>query len=1180
MSRWKKIVASLAILVVLLLLAITLFLPGQLRSRASAWVADQTGRSLSIGAIGVNPLTLTLTIRDLDLKEPGSEQSFFSCQRLLVSLSSRSLLERALILDAVELDQPYLLLQRTGPERFNFSDLIPANDPAAPPVPAAEPLRFSINNLVVRAGSVDLADLTREDGGRHTIRQFDLSVPVIGNVPYLADRYVEPALSLRFDDSPLRAEGRSKPFSESEETTLALKLQDLDLAHYARYSPVPLPLTVATGRLALDIEASYRLSAAKTPQLLLNGSVVLSGLNLDFPDGTRCFTLPLLSADIDFIDLAERQLALRELSIYSPELYLDRNRTGEWNFERLLPQRTGEMADAAAPATAAPELRVAIETLRLRLGKVHFRDALPPGGFSEEIREINLLGHDFSNLADDRGDFSFGLETERRLRLAISGTAGLIPLAARAEFKLEDLPLAPYYPYLADRLTAPVSGRFGTAGEVDYGPQPNQLQLRGVTATLAGVDAPFGGGDHFALSSLALAGGHFDLATRTTGFADLDLEQAELVASRQADGHLTPFDLLRPQPAAPAPVPAATTDPESPPWQVTLGRVALAGSRVQFRDATLPREGVLELEDLHASIANLTLPQAGKSPYQLGFRLGKGELNLAGELVHTPLAVNGTLQIAHLPLPDLSPWFPALVKVDFVDGRLDSHLQYHLRQKETGLGGTISGAAGIRRLALHDPLAHEPLLAWESLQLDGLRVDLQPLQVEIAGVALNNYQAQVLVTKDGRVNLASVANAAAAEAPATTLPAAAPEPAPSPRVQITRVTLQDGTLTFTDHHLPEFFATTMYRLGGRITGLASDAKAPAAVDLRGELENRSPLQISGSIDPFRDSLYLDLKVTFSNIDLVPATPYAGTYLGYVIAKGKLFLNLDYHIEDHQVTASNQLFLDQFSFGDAVASDAATSLPVRLAVALLKDRNGEIHLDLPVSGRTDDPQFQIWSTLFTIVKNLLVKAATAPFSLLAAMLGGGADGDFSQVTFPFGSAALTAAAQEKLAKLAQALQQRPALKLEISGFVDPDQDPEGYRQLQLQQRLIAFKRRELAGAGKEPSPAGAIEIGREEYPRLLRQVYKQAKFPKPRNFLGFEKDLPVAEMEKLLLANIPAGPQQLQELASARAEAVQTYLQQQGSEIGPRLFLKNAPIEQPPAKAGEAASRVEFGLSLN
>lgn len=214
----------------------------------------------------------------------------------------------------------------------------------------------------------------------------------------------------------------------------------------------------------------------------------------------------------------------------------------------------------------------------------------------------------------------------------------------------------------------------------------------------------------------------------------------------------------------------------------------------------------------------------------------------------------------------------------------------------------------------------------------------------------------------------------------------------------------------------------------------------AEVDLRGNLENYSPLQITGTVNPLRDDLFVDLTISFKDIELSPATPYSGTYLGYEIDKGKLFLDLKYHIENKKLEASNKVFVDQFTFGKSVDSAKATKLPVRLGIALLKDRNGQINLDLPVSGRTDDPKFSIWGVVWQVVVNLFVKAATSPFALLSSMMG--SSEDLSSVTFTPGSAVLSPAEEKKLATLATALSQRPGLKVELSGFVDKQRDPEG------------------------------------------------------------------------------------------------------------------------------------------
>jgi outer membrane protein OmpA-like peptidoglycan-associated protein len=343
------------------------------------------------------------------------------------------------------------------------------------------------------------------------------------------------------------------------------------------------------------------------------------------------------------------------------------------------------------------------------------------------------------------------------------------------------------------------------------------------------------------------------------------------------------------------------------------------------------------------------------------------------------------------------------------------------------------------------------------------------------------------------------------------------------------------------------------------------------------LENRSPLKISGTLNPLRGDLFMDLTVAFSDIELSPVTPYSGTYLGYSIDKGKLFLDLKYKIENKALEAQNKVFIDQFTFGRKVESDKATNLPVRLAVALLKDSKGEIHLDLPLTGRTDDPKFSVWKVVFQMLRNLLAKAATSPFSLLSSMLGGSED--VSSVSFAPGSATLTAPEQEKLAKLAKALNERPGISLEISGYVDRQRDPDGYRQEQLSHKIRNEKFLALVKA-KQNKPEDTQEtmiLSPEEYSPYLKAVYRKEDFPKPRNALGMIKDLPDSEMKKLLLAHLSAGDKELLGLASDRAVAVQKYLRDQAAMPRERLFLK----QDDPFKAQEkkelSASRVEFGV---
>ena len=294
-------------------------------------------------------------------------------------------------------------------------------------------------------------------------------------------------------------------------------------------------------------------------------------------------------------------------------------------------------------------------------------------------------------------------------------------------------------------------------------------------------------------------------------------------------------------------------------------------------------------------------------------------------------------------------------------------------------------------------------------------------------------------------------------------------------------------------------------------------------------------------------LFVDLKIDFKDMDLSPLTPYSGKYLGYTVEKGKLFLALKYYIEKKKLDAQNKIFLDQFNLGDRVESPSATKLPVRLAIALLKNRKGEIDLDIPVTGRIDDPEFSIWRIVLKVLVNLLEKAATAPFALLGSLFGAGEE--LSYVEFDYGSAKLNEQSIKKLDTLIKALYERPALKLEIRGFVDMEKDREALRNIVFENKLKSQKLKEIVKKGQVGMSLEEIKIEPDEYSKYLKLAYKEEKFPKPRTNLGLEKELDNEEMTKLIHTNIIIDDNDLKKLSQERAKVTKDY-------IIPKLSLEN------------------------
>lgn len=367
-------------------------------------------------------------------------------------------------------------------------------------------------------------------------------------------------------------------------------------------------------------------------------------------------------------------------------------------------------------------------------------------------------------------------------------------------------------------------------------------------------------------------------------------------------------------------------------------------------------------------------------------------------------------------------------------------------------------------------------------------------------------------------------------------------------------------------------------MAGSVSQLASDAKEPADVALQGKLDGDAPVDINGKVDPLGAELFLDLTASAHGIELTRLTPYAAKYAGYAITKGKLSADVKYHIEKGKLEAQNNLFVDQLTFGDKVDSPDATKLPVLLAVALLRNSRGEIDLHLPVSGSLSDPEFSVGGIIVRALINLLTKAVTAPFSLLASAFQGADDvGELSYVEFDPGAGTLSDKADKKLDALAKALADRPELKLEITGRIDPATDRDGVRHLWLQRQLQRQKIEDLRDQGSAVQ-LREVSVKPDEYEKYLKQVYKAAKFDKPRNMIGLTKSLPVPEMEKLLLEHAPVDESALKELAEQRASNVKRYLEERGKIADQRLFLIAPKLSAEGIEGGGAPNRVEFSIS--
>jgi len=882
-----------------------------------------------------------------------------------------------------------------------------------------------------------------------------------------------------------------------------------------------------------------RLTIQKVAVNPLTLSLTVQGLSLFEPDGHTVFAAfdeLQLQASLD--SLLHFAPVIREARLVRPNLHLVLLSPHHYNFDDLL-----QLALKPAPAGTAPgPAHFAVHNIQIEEGALTFEDR--PRKFTHEVTRLKLGIPFVSTLPTQEGIF-----VEPALSARIDGTdiqlnAKALPFAtqpqARVHVDLEGVDLPRYLEYLPTPMPVDLS-----QGRLDVHLDAN-FQTRAHESALLGLDG------QLRINALKLSGGkNYPKLTFLADASMVDLHGATFNLGDQT---------------------------------LSIAKLALSIPSARIEDRSLKRPVITTLSAFTLALQDLSTAKGKPGMVDLTTHVNTtGQVHLAGAFGLSPPLATLEVNVQKLDLLPLQSYLTAHTNLLLSRGQLSTQGKLNVAQTAQGeIQGGYQGQLAVTDLATLDRASATDLLRWKSLFLQGVDVRTAPFSLTIRQMALNDFFARVSINPDGRINLQNLLRSAPTEAAPdkTTVaaagaaaPPAAASPATVPPIKIGKVTLQGGAVHFSDNYIKPHYTADLAALGGIISGLSSNAASTASVDLRGQV-NDAPLSIAGKINPLRGDLFMDIKANVNGMEMAPFSPYSGKYVGYDIEKGKLSFEVNYQVQDHALTAQNHLVLEQLTFGNKVESPDATQLPVQLAIALLKDRNGVIDISLPVEGSLNDPQFSVGGIIFKMVINLITKAVTAPFSLIASFFEQGASASF--MTFDPGRDLISPAGVAQLQSMAHALTERPALKLEITGRADRATDAEGLRRASIDQKVRALLIKQKIARG-EPTGSDPVVVPAADYPALLARVYRNENFPKPRNVIGMEKSLPVPEMEKLMMANAVVTDDDLAALASRRAEVVRDWLVHKGAVPRERLFIVGSTAGAAPSAEKASSARVDFSL---
>jgi Domain of Unknown Function (DUF748) len=1204
-----RVVLGLAVFLVLFTVVGFFVVPPLARYYLAKELTALLDRQVTVEEVDVNPFSMVAAVKGLTIKERDASQVFASFAELKLNLQAESLYRRAPILREVKLTNPYLHVVRNPDARtYNFSDLIQkfSGSKTSPDEQPGEEPRFSLNNVQIVNGRIEIDD--RPKHARHTVREINVAIPFLSSLPYRVEEYVQPSFSARVNEAPFSLRGRTKPFKDSLETSVDIDIEKLNIPRYVEYVPLDLAFRVPSGLLDSKLTVSFVRSESRPPVLSIKGSVDLHQLSLTELDGRPLLNLQHVAVPVTSIDVFGRKYEFGAISLQSPELFVRREHDGGVNWLAVVPKR--EAAPGPAANRPGQPIELSVSQVGISDGQVHVQDLVPDEGFKTDLSGIEATLRDFAmpQAGPARVEVAFGTGLGEQVKYA--GSLTLAPLASEGAIEADRIRLANYQPYYGDYIlyefkdgVADLATRYSFAA-TDQGPD---VKLSAFNLSLASLRLrkPGAKEDFLRAKTAHIRDASVDLRTLALNVGQFSTRDGFLNIVREADGTINATRIL------PAPKEADTTGRQGTPWLLTLKRAELQKWQIAFTDLT-PREPVHVIaDDVMLRASDLSNQKGRKGRLDLTARLNQtGTLAVKGPLAINPVSAELKLDLKDFGLVPLQPYFADRVNVLMTSADLSATGATRFALPPDGKPAiAFDGEVTLTNFASVDKAKSEDFLKWTTLFAGGIAYRHEPMRLDIEQVALSDFYSRIIIYPAGRLNLQNIV-ASPQDAREENTPGPAPQPrgaatqggrggpapvvaqqpttapapaAPStpagapPPIRIGKVTLQGGNVNFTDLFIKPNYSANLTGIGGAVTGLSSQLDTAADVDLRGRFAGSAPVQIQGKINPLVRNLFLDLKANVRDIELGPFTPYSGKYVGYAIEKGKLTFNVAYKIENRKLAASNQILVDQLTFGGKTESPQATKLPVMLAVALLKDRNGVIDVNLPISGSLDDPKFSIGGLIVRVVVNLITKAITAPFALIGNLVGGGDGAELSYVQFEPGRAVLTAQAQDKLAKLQKGLVDRPGLKLDITPRVDPQTDREGLRRYRFEQQIRAQKLKDLIKQGEAVKSADEVRIEPQEYEKYLRRAYREANFPRPRNFIGLLKDLPVEEMEKLMLANITVTDDDLVRLANQRGQAAKEALTRSGEVALERVFLVAPKVEAVKPDAEVKGGRADFAL---
>ncbi len=592
------------------------------------------------------------------------------------------------------------------------------------------------------------------------------------------------------------------------------------------------------------------------------------------------------------------------------------------------------------------------------------------------------------------------------------------------------------------------------------------------------------------------------------------------------------------------------------PWTIDIATLQFDAEQTIWHDQTLSPSVVMPLSALSITVAPLAPQSARDFTAKTVLRFEQnGQAEIAVNSNWKTLATQARFDLQRFPLTPLTPYLQQHVLLRIARGDFSAKGDARYAPGKTAAAITAQLEAEVADLSLVPAAGGDPLFGVKQLRVAGIRYDSKKARVSIADIRAEQPLATVHVLADKRSNLDQLlvkkASTEAGSRSESTL-----------TITAERFRVQNGILDFRDDSLVLPFATHVEEFGGSITGISNQPDARANIALSGKINQYGAATINGSVRAFEPLIFSDIRAQFNNVEMNPMSAYSATFAGRKIDSGRLSLDLRYQLQHGQLNGDNSITLDQFVLGDDVDSASAMWLPLDLALAILRDSEGRIQVDVPVTGDVNDPEFGYGKVVWQALVNVVSKIASAPFRALAGLFGDDSE-TLDALQFDAGRAQLNPPEREKLDRIGKGLQSKPALQIEVAAISDSVIDKIALASATVHRQILSDLGVPVAPTD-EPSPLAfeqaktqlALEhLAEQQWPAEKWQSYQQTMVTTARvnralavinSGAGDEKQY--RQLLQDLIANWPVSNEALSTLATQRADNIVNHLTQVGLPV--------------------------------